>query len=167
MINRICVYLHSCFRTGSSFSKKNAEIAQLVEHQLPKLRVASSNLVFRSKCKFLINNILQGIKDQRNCKSAAQNAQKKAMCCTFLYQIAPLRLQITLQAMATTKLYLDTRANASGTPVPIKISLCHQGRTVFHSTGIKVLPRQWDEKTCKVVRHPASNGQSSETNRSC
>ena len=26
----------------------NAEIAQLVEHQLPKLRVASSNLVFRS-----------------------------------------------------------------------------------------------------------------------
>ena len=52
MINRICVYLHSCFRTGSSFSKifskKNAEIAQLVEHQLPKLRVASSNLVFRS-----------------------------------------------------------------------------------------------------------------------
>ncbi len=50
--------------------------------------------------------------------------------------------------MATTKLYLDTRANASGTPVPIKISLCHQGRTVLHSTGIKVLPRQWDEKTC-------------------
>ena len=26
----------------------NAEIAQSVEHQLPKLRVASSNLVFRS-----------------------------------------------------------------------------------------------------------------------
>ena len=26
-----------------------AEIAQLVEHQLPKLRVASSNLVFRSR----------------------------------------------------------------------------------------------------------------------
>ena len=28
--------------------QENAEIAQLVEHQLPKLRVASSNLVFRS-----------------------------------------------------------------------------------------------------------------------
>ena len=27
---------------------KNAEVAQLVEHQLPKLRVASSSLVFRS-----------------------------------------------------------------------------------------------------------------------
>ena len=27
---------------------KNAEVAQSVEHQLPKLRVASSNLVFRS-----------------------------------------------------------------------------------------------------------------------
>ena len=28
---------------------KNAEVAQLVEHQLPKLRVASSSLVFRSE----------------------------------------------------------------------------------------------------------------------
>ncbi len=56
--------------------------------------------------------------------------------------------------MATTKLYLDTRANAPGTPAPIKISLCLHGKTVLHSTGIKVLPRQWDEKTCKIVRHP-------------
>ena len=31
-----------------TFVPTNAEIAQLVEHQLPKLRVASSNLVFRS-----------------------------------------------------------------------------------------------------------------------
>ena len=31
------------------FSKKKAEVAQLVEHQPSKLRVASSNLVFRSK----------------------------------------------------------------------------------------------------------------------
>ena len=28
---------------------KQAEVAQLAEHQLPKLRVASSNLVFRSE----------------------------------------------------------------------------------------------------------------------
>jgi hypothetical protein len=32
--------------------KNQAEIAQLVEHQLPKLRVASSSLVFRSKRDF-------------------------------------------------------------------------------------------------------------------
>ena len=33
------------------FSKKKAEVAQLVEHQPSKLRVASSNLVFRSEFK--------------------------------------------------------------------------------------------------------------------
>ena len=31
-----------------------AEVAQLVEHQLPKLRVASSSLVFRSKKQFVV-----------------------------------------------------------------------------------------------------------------
>ena len=31
------------------FSRKKAEVAQLVEHQPSKLRVASSNLVFRSR----------------------------------------------------------------------------------------------------------------------
>ena len=38
------------FKTIANFAnlKATAEIAQLVEHQLPKLRVASSNLVFRS-----------------------------------------------------------------------------------------------------------------------
>ena len=35
---------------GRGFNKKiYAEVAQLVEHQLPKLRVAGSNLVFRSQ----------------------------------------------------------------------------------------------------------------------
>ena len=56
--------------------------------------------------------------------------------------------------MATTKLYLDTRANAPGTPAPVKISLCLNRKTVLHYTGIKVLPDQWDAKTCKIVRHP-------------
>ena len=28
------------------------------------------------------------------------------------------------------------------------------GKTVLHSTGIKVLPEQWNEKTCKIIRHP-------------
>lgn len=56
--------------------------------------------------------------------------------------------------MATTKLYLDKRAVASGAPAPIKISLSAGGKSTLFSTGIKVLPDQWDEKTCKVVRHP-------------
>ena len=34
---------------NAEFSKKNAEIAQLVEHNLAKVGVASSSLVFRSK----------------------------------------------------------------------------------------------------------------------
>ena len=33
------------------FGEKKAEVAQLVEHQPSKLRVASSNLVFRSRHK--------------------------------------------------------------------------------------------------------------------
>ncbi len=41
----ICIYLH----------RYSAEIAQSVEHQLPKLRVAGSNPVFRSKTGGLRN----------------------------------------------------------------------------------------------------------------
>ena len=35
----------------STFATANAEIAQLVEHNLAKVRVASSSLVFRSELK--------------------------------------------------------------------------------------------------------------------
>ena len=34
-----------------NFALEYAVVAQLVEHQLPKLRVASSSLVYRSYCK--------------------------------------------------------------------------------------------------------------------
>ena len=56
--------------------------------------------------------------------------------------------------MATIKLYLDTRACAAGTPAPVKIALNAHGGTVMQTTGIKVLPEQWDRKSCKIVRHP-------------
>ena len=42
-------YLCTRFREGSSVLTKNAAIAQLVEHNLAKVGVASSSLVFRSK----------------------------------------------------------------------------------------------------------------------
>ena len=50
---------------------KNAEIAQLVEHNLAKVRVASSSLVFRSKRSkalglFFILNILTNYKPQHS-----------------------------------------------------------------------------------------------------
>ena len=56
--------------------------------------------------------------------------------------------------MATTKLYLDTRAAAKGTPAPVKLSVCIHGKTALHSTGVKVLPEQWDPVTCRIIRHP-------------
>ena len=56
--------------------------------------------------------------------------------------------------MATTKLYLDTRATTPGCPAPIKISLCLHGKTATHSTGVKIMPEQWDKITCKIVKHP-------------
>ena len=40
-------------RKISTFATANAEIAQLVEHNLAKVRVASSSLVFRSPFPFL------------------------------------------------------------------------------------------------------------------
>ncbi len=45
-----CVKFSEGDRSENSF----AEVAQLVEHQLPKLRVASSNLVFRSRLKRVV-----------------------------------------------------------------------------------------------------------------
>ena len=39
----MCVYLHSHYGN-------NAKVAQLVEHDLAKVGVASSSLVFRSAC---------------------------------------------------------------------------------------------------------------------
>ena len=43
-------------RTFAIPNEKHAEIAQLVEHNLAKVRVASSSLVFRSKKKEVSSN---------------------------------------------------------------------------------------------------------------
>ena len=56
--------------------------------------------------------------------------------------------------MATIKLYLDTRVCAAGKPAPVKIALNQHGNTVMQSTGIKILPEQWEKKSCKIVKHP-------------
>ncbi len=46
-----CIYLHSVTRKCSF--KQNAKVAQLVERNLAKVEVASSNLVFRSNVHFV------------------------------------------------------------------------------------------------------------------
>ena len=55
-IRNFAISLHS--QLGGNFDcnvQKNAEIAQLVEHNLAKVGVASSSLVFRSKSKGWLN----------------------------------------------------------------------------------------------------------------
>ena len=44
--------INKCYIFASP--KTNAKVAQLVEHNLAKVRVASSSLVFRSKAKFKV-----------------------------------------------------------------------------------------------------------------
>ena len=48
------------------------------------------------------------------------------------------------KAMITTRLYLDTRRSADGRPAPLKISIYHNRKVAYLSTGIKVLPSAWD-----------------------
>ena len=43
------VYFHATSEAENAKFRRNAEIAQLVEHNLAKVGVASSSLVFRSK----------------------------------------------------------------------------------------------------------------------
>ena len=56
--------------------------------------------------------------------------------------------------MATTKFYLDTRRHIQGKPCQIRLSICLHGKTSFFTTGISVMPEQWDKITCTIVRHP-------------
>ena len=56
--------------------------------------------------------------------------------------------------MATTKFYLDTRRHIQGKPCQIRLSICLRGKTSFFTTGISVMPEQWDKITCTIVRHP-------------
>ena len=56
--------------------------------------------------------------------------------------------------MATTKFYLDTRRHIQGKPCQIRLSICLHGKTSFFTTGISVMPDQWDKITCTIVRHP-------------
>ena len=54
----------------------------------------------------------------------------------------------------TTRFYLDRRATAPGKPAPVKISISSKGRTAYLSTGVALLPGQWDERGQRVVAHP-------------
>ncbi|WP_407402305.1 phage integrase SAM-like domain-containing protein [Sodaliphilus sp.] len=56
--------------------------------------------------------------------------------------------------MATTKIYLDTRAVKPGNPARLKLSICHFRSRVLIPLEAKVLPSQWDDAKGKVIKHP-------------
>lgn len=56
--------------------------------------------------------------------------------------------------MATTKLYLDTRATKRGEPAPLKLSITKHGVAAYIPLDIKVLPTQWDKEKGKVKDNP-------------
>ena len=56
--------------------------------------------------------------------------------------------------MATTKLYLDTRAVSDGDPAPLKIAITKHGRTALYPVGIRLLASQWDNKRQVILNHP-------------
>lgn len=56
--------------------------------------------------------------------------------------------------MATTKLYLDTRAVSAGESAPLKIALTKHGRTALYSLNVRLLPSQWDSRRQVILNHP-------------
>ena len=63
--------------------------------------------------------------------------------------------------MATIKLYLDKRSSAPGKQSPMKISVSFKGKNALFSTGIKLHPELWDERSCKVIHTPMKQGLNS------
>ena len=56
--------------------------------------------------------------------------------------------------MATTKLYLDTRAIKIDGTAPMKLSITKNQKTALLSLGLSLLPKQWDKRTGKIKSHP-------------
>ena len=56
--------------------------------------------------------------------------------------------------MATTKLYLDTRATKRGEAAPLKVSITKHGAAAYIPIGIRILPSQWDKVHCRVIDNP-------------
>lgn len=56
--------------------------------------------------------------------------------------------------MATTKLYLDTRAVPAGEAAPLKIAITKHGRTALYPLDVRLLPSQWDNRRQIILNHP-------------
>lgn len=56
--------------------------------------------------------------------------------------------------MATTKLYLDTRATKRGEAAPLKVKITKHGQGAFIPLDLRVFPGQWDKEHGKVKDNP-------------
>lgn len=56
--------------------------------------------------------------------------------------------------MATTKFYLDTRADKLNGTFPLTISISHNGTSALLPVGINLKQEEWDPRAEKIVKHP-------------
>ena len=56
--------------------------------------------------------------------------------------------------MANLHFYLDSRGTCKTGEKPLKIALTHNRGTAYHSTGIRLLPEDWDAPRMQVVNRP-------------
>lgn len=56
--------------------------------------------------------------------------------------------------MATTKLYLDTRAVKRGEPAPLKVSITKHGVAAYIPLDLRIFPGQWDKEHGRVKDNP-------------
>ena len=56
--------------------------------------------------------------------------------------------------MATTKIYLDTRAIKHGEAAPLKVRITKHGVAAFISLDLRVLPSQWDKEHSRIKDNP-------------
>ena len=62
--------------------------------------------------------------------------------------------KIRASDMATTKLYLDTRATKRGEPAPLKVKITKHGQGAFIPLDIRIYPSQWDAEHSRVKDNP-------------
>ena len=121
-----------------TFAHTIAEIAQLVEHQLPKLRAAGSNPVFRSKANRMMPNghhfFCARTGPLQTCLHKGLDGQQKRLCAAQRFAFWSPRGQRTGMPEAKSRLTpgipkAKSRSgkNPGGTPTPPLVPAIHRG----------------------------------------
>ena len=112
--------MQSILENGSS-SNENAEIAQLVEHNLAKVGVASSSLVFRSK-EVIRNGDLFCCSLETTVPADLESAGTVNYCCwsefsTFFATIASMTATAVMFTMSRTELSISVKCIGLFSPI--------------------------------------------------